>query len=54
MFCPQTLTGMENMFINCSRSMLPEFEQKYQQQVLALPNEQYYEKQMVSVHTMMP
>ena len=53
-FCWQTLTGMESMFVNCSKSLPPELEQKYSQQVLALPNEQYYEQQMVSVHDLLP
>ena len=53
-FCWQTLTGMESMFVNCSKSLPPEIEQKYSQQVLALPNEQYYDQQMVSVRDVLP
>ncbi|XP_070199901.1 N-acetylglucosamine-1-phosphotransferase subunits alpha/beta-like [Littorina saxatilis] len=45
----ETLTGIENMFINCSKSLTPELEQKYSQQVLALTNEQYYDQEMPQV-----
>lgn len=45
----ETLTGMESMFINCSKRLRPEMRQKYQQQILALPTELYYEHQMPQV-----
>jgi hypothetical protein len=45
----ETLTGMEAMFVNCSRRLRPDVLQKYHQQILALPSEAYYDANMPQV-----
>ncbi|XP_076472169.1 N-acetylglucosamine-1-phosphotransferase subunits alpha/beta-like isoform X2 [Babylonia areolata] len=45
----ETLTSMENTFINCSKNLTEDVAHRYSQQTLALPSEQYYEQQMPQV-----